>query len=130
MTISVNSAMVCDDIRTEDNGKIIAIGIYRSEIQLQRLPATMRLKILVGINIKDTGDFKVEFRVIVGGEVGHNIVGNLNANTLGQDWLVVPIEQITIQEPCELKISSRIGDGRWKSLCSTRVGLLPSASGS
>ena len=41
MSISVQSTVVCDDVRREDNGKHILIGVYAGALFLQSIPAAL-----------------------------------------------------------------------------------------
>jgi hypothetical protein len=41
--------IVCDDIRREDNGKEIIIGVYSGSIVVPQFPATLLLSLWVGL---------------------------------------------------------------------------------
>ena len=42
---TVESVLLCDDIRREDNGKAILIGVYSGDIVVPQFPAVLRLSL-------------------------------------------------------------------------------------
>lgn len=61
--VKIDSVLICDDIRREDNGKAILIGVYIGNITLSSVPAGMMMSLW--ITGKMTGreipiDLKVE----------------------------------------------------------------------
>ncbi len=60
---TVKSVIICDDVRIENNGKAILIGIYTGTISLQSFPSTLRLAFwLLG---EVHGEGKIDFSVKV-----------------------------------------------------------------
>ncbi len=58
----IASALVCDDIRKEENGKAILIGVYSNNIILSTFPVTIPLSLWLQGKAKD-GDYRLELRV-------------------------------------------------------------------
>lgn len=49
MNITVKSVL-CDDIRREDNGKLLIIGAYDQNLGTERMPIQLRLSLWVSVN--------------------------------------------------------------------------------
>lgn len=58
------NALVCDDMRREDNGKEILIGIYSGGVLVHRYPAALTLAIWMQFEAFKTGEIKLAFRLI------------------------------------------------------------------
>lgn len=43
MSLSLRTTLICDDVRREDNGKFLLIGVYTPNIVVYQLPATLQL---------------------------------------------------------------------------------------
>lgn len=68
----VKSVIICDDVRIEDNGKAILIGVYSGTITLRKMPTAMRLAFWLLGEVEGEGklDFavKAEFKPAKEGE--------------------------------------------------------------
>ena len=62
--IDVRYVIVCDDIRKEDNGKSILIGVYTEAILVNQSPAKLGLSFRIEVMPPSAGNFVVEFRLI------------------------------------------------------------------
>jgi hypothetical protein len=51
--LEISFAIVCDDVRREDNGKLILIGVYGENIVLPQIPAPMVLCVVLFIETKE-----------------------------------------------------------------------------
>ena len=54
--LHVKAAIVCDDIRQEQNGKLLAIGIYAGDILLDSFPASLILNWLLLAELTSEND--------------------------------------------------------------------------
>jgi len=43
MALSLRATLLCDDVRREDNGKLLFVGVYTPGIRVARLPASIPL---------------------------------------------------------------------------------------
>lgn len=128
MTIKAECAILCDDVRTESNGKILAIGIYKSAVQVDEFPCILSLVFLVGIDVLEAKKVLLEFKVSSNGQKIRHIKGDLEGSVLGRDWIPVATGHFAFESESEISLSSRIDNGRWKSLLKTRVELRPDKS--
>ena len=57
-------AIFCDDIRREDNGKELLIGVYSGSLQLPVFPAPVMLSVWVPFERSGIGKVPIEFRLL------------------------------------------------------------------
>lgn len=62
--IEVRSSVICDQIRREDNGKSILIGVYAGDLIANILPAVTILSFWVLTHADKAGPMAIEFRVL------------------------------------------------------------------
>ncbi len=60
------NAVFCEDIRHEDNGKDILIGVYSDVMAPSRCPVDLRLSLWIQYHAKQTGDLEVRLRLRFG----------------------------------------------------------------
>ncbi len=73
--------IVCDDIRVEDNGKMIVIGIYSGDILAHDLNSPFTLCLWVRFFGLEPGPHKNTLVISFNGDVQHR----LTANTIGSE---------------------------------------------
>ena len=59
----VLSAVLCDDVRQENNGKYILIGVYVHSVVVTDFPANISLTVWIEIKPNEVGEFPGEIRV-------------------------------------------------------------------
>lgn len=57
--------IVCDDIRTETNGKQIFIGVYSGDIVVGDTPTTMNLSFWVDVKTEGIGQRAFEYKILL-----------------------------------------------------------------
>lgn len=62
-SIALVHAIVCDDIRREDNGKFILIGVYPELILLNRIPAQITLSLWLQFRVHIISKTTLEFEI-------------------------------------------------------------------
>ena len=60
----ISAAVLCDDVRRENNGKHILIGVYLHSVLVEDFPANLMLTVWVEIKPKEVGNFTGQIRVI------------------------------------------------------------------
>ena len=126
MSIKIYSAILCDLVRTEDNGKHIIIGVYTGDIVFTKCPTTFRTTLWLEMEpwIKNGGmpfDIRLEATrqkkpVVMDGEM--KIADEDRA------LLVLLMPVTTITSPGEYTPSLRKRDRRWQKIISKAVELL------
>lgn len=62
--LEIVTAIVCDDIRREENGKDILIGVYGSGLRVQALPTFLNLAVWLEVVPKVTGQHQLKMRMV------------------------------------------------------------------
>jgi hypothetical protein len=63
--IVIKHVIVCDDVRRENNGKFILIGVYSNEISFARLPTQFEFVLWVEMDQKESGNTSLQMRCIM-----------------------------------------------------------------
>lgn len=62
--IQIDFALVCDDMRREDNGKLILIGVYGYDIAVAEFPANIILTVVIGFKVTGPTEAAFELQVL------------------------------------------------------------------
>ena len=103
--------MICDDIRVEDNGKTIIIGIYHDNILVPSLPFIMpKLVTWTKWDIKESPLKKFEFQIKApDGKVIGRVPGEPSKKASGKKAILqIAISPFVIKEAGEYKIDAKI----------------------
>lgn len=137
-TVEFDFAVICDDIRKEDNGKLILIGVYSGNILVGGFPGKLALatwlhgygheleEVDIEIRYQFVADESEEKPYIVGAQGKITVV-----NTKDEVSVPLPRMPVVFAGPGLLSVDYRLGGGRWKNLLEKRVllGVPPNESG-
>lgn len=127
---SINSALICDDFRVEDNGKGMVIGIYGQRIGFVRKPDSFTFCLcLIGRAEKAFGlEVKAEFVPEEGGQAAEFQLGaEIERKDPGSDQrfsLFIPVKSITlpVNRDGRILVKTRAkGSKRWNLVSETIV---------
>ena len=122
--LSVNYAMLCDDVRFEDNGKLLIVGVYGPDILVTKFPAKIRVMLLLNFSSDSGGDVDFEVRVksadgsAVAGAKGQLEVSGRTNNS----FLPLPGTILSLSSAGDLKFQFRTVGSRWKTVMSIEIG--------
>jgi hypothetical protein len=120
--IEFHYATVCDDVRREDNGKLILIGVYGSDISFKQLPAEVSLNLVIPTTASDALEMPLEVRVQYDGKEVAKGAGTIRTRESGHATFVIPNIEIQIPDhPSTLEFAVRPGDGKWQTVRSLPV---------
>lgn len=130
-TISITSCVICDDIRYEDNAKVLLIGVYSGEIGVDSFPATMPLRVYLGGQIPggETHEIHTEVAIIdmVSNETVFRLTGRgeveSNAGFLTEGAFPTPPFVANFKGPSFIQVRWKAADSDWKTLVRKRVEL-------
>ena len=139
MTIPLEfrEVLVCDDIRREDNGKAILIGVYYGDIVVSQFPISMRLNYWLQGRVRPnakpgTAQFKIEVR----GQADEENTPVLIEATIEvpppkatSGIMVLQSVPFTANSPGRLVISMQ-EDGEWAELMEKKISAADSAPSS
>jgi len=128
MPAAIKSVIVCDDVRREDNGKILIVGAYIGEILLSALPATIGLAFVCTAVTDGPGPMDIEVRVehsratqpLTG--FASAVIGIPASHAGGEAWVVLPAAPFAFDQETELVIRAREA-GTWREIGRKRVAL-------
>ena len=119
----IEYAIVCDDVRREDNGKLIIIGAYASDILIPSRSANLRLTILVAVRSETEHQSLVKIRVMQDSKQIYEMKEELKISVAAQDISSISIVGMPI--PAEigktLDFQIRFDQGRFRSACKLNV---------
>lgn len=122
--LSLITAVVCDEIRREDSGKELLIGVYSSEIIIPTVPIILVLSFWIPIEVIRPGKSQGHFRIVgTDGNVVHDLPPlDLEFNAAGTraalsiSGIGVPMLQRGV-----FRLDARLDDMDWKELKLTTV---------
>lgn len=110
--MKIGSAIFCDDVRREDNGKILMVGAYASEIIVSEFPATLILQCLIVVDADEANKLQLAFEFFMDDHLRTRGRGELTLYNKGR--ILLPIHNLVAQdmkEPCVLRLDLDIGQG-------------------
>lgn len=129
-SVRVKSALVMDDCRREDNGKLLMIGVYGPDLLVSEFPASVTLVFWHELEILGAGTAEVVFRVSVddGKTEIVKVGGELqNPDEKGVAVFVIGGVKCEMPAPCDLLVEMKSGDGGWTEVHRKKVMELPGA---
>ena len=122
--VQLINAILCDDHRREDNGKVILIGIYTGDIVVSNIPANILLRVWLNFRTEGTGGEDISVR-IVDGESGllTGIDGRIDNVSGEEDYisLVTPKLPLSFDEEGTIVVQWKSGESDWIDLISKRI---------
>lgn len=115
--ITVKSVVVCDDVRREDNGKEILLGVYSGGVLVQSFPIALGLSFWVHFNADVIGDAELRFRLIAGSEVKFfEIRAKLVLGKLGLGSLTFGPAPVVLQVASTLELQMNQKGDDWETI--------------
>lgn len=122
-SIKVLSAVLCDEVRREQSGKDILIGVYGGEIILNNIPGPISVSLWLSLEIPHKGDFVAEIRVV---NAENKELARLKAEfgisgQYSHSSFYTPRMRLDIEKPTSLKFQCRLDAERWKTVLTRDV---------
>ena len=106
-------AILCDDGRREDNGKIMLIGIYGANIVIPVFPANLSLCLALFISADQEEEMPVQFKVNLNGDVITDGGGTYKFAKADNIISLVPHIPVSAPSPGVLTLEVKFGDADW-----------------
>ncbi len=74
-SMTFEAVLICDQVRREDNAKLLFIGVYTDIVNVSRLPFPINLTLVAQVRVMEAGSFR--FNVNVTDPLGNNVVEGL-----------------------------------------------------
>ncbi|QLQ18648.1 MAG: hypothetical protein HZT43_08235 [Exiguobacterium profundum] len=107
--LTFDQALFCDDVRHEQNGKLIVIGMYTGTIQFDKFPAQSQFWMLAHFRADSVGDETFTIRIDVNGQEASRIEGSMTFEMPASGWVPFPIGAILVGTPGTLAASFETG---------------------
>ncbi|WP_414826693.1 DUF6941 family protein [Altererythrobacter sp. Root672] len=123
----VSNVILCDDIRTENNNKLILIGVYTADVLTQNFPVNMKLATYFTVEGAPIGQHEFEVRLISTGSTS-GISGTVEVGNPNDPIIVItPPVPVVFQKAGKLKVDFRIAESGWLKVMTkeVRAGVLP-----
>lgn len=129
LSVTCRNAIVCDDVRREDSGKAILIGVYTGDIVVAGYPSIFSAKFWFEVSSEGNGSAPFSARAIL--EPGGIELFSMNAEIerkrgpLGdegtEDYFAASSRPFRIEQSGCILFQFRSGDGDWETIRSKRV---------
>lgn len=121
--IKIEYAIVCDDVRREDNGKLIIIGVYASDIRIPSHSANLRLSLLVAVRSETKHQTLVKTRVMQDGKRIFEIKEGMEFPVPAKEIVLFSFGGIPVAMEAGkiLDFQVRFDQGRYRSICKLQV---------
>lgn len=130
--ISPLSCIICDEVRTEDNGKSLLIGVYGQNIEVATFPAILSIQCYVAARIFGLGNTKIHFQFGLSsqaaGEFTETNSGGLEISSDEdadgtETFIALPTPPITftVEEAGQFVVKWSLDGEDWKKLYSVMV---------
>lgn len=123
------TALLCDDVRTENTSKDILIGVYHGGVVVNRLPAILRLVLYLQIDI-GLSPLKTNMSVrILGPDEAPMFsgVGEVTDFVAPMAAVVLLLAPVQLKHVGTHKVQIRFGKGRWQTAREMAIDQNPSA---
>ncbi len=128
LPFDVETAVLCDDIRQERNGKYLLIGVYGGNLAVRSFPTDVVLALWILARPKMAGRTKVRMRV-VGPQESTLVEGELEFNlrdTASATIMALPGMPLQVQNEGELRFEMASDErNEWMPVKTIAVELLP-----
>lgn len=105
------NTVFCDDIRREDNGKALLIGVYTEDLVVQKLPTQLRLSFWIRLTGMDRGKYDITLRFDFPGSESFSVEGKAEITEPNEtDNLVFVGIPATINEEGDITCNLIIAD--------------------
>lgn len=119
---AIKTALVCDDIRREDNGKQILIGVYNDKILVPQFPAPLALSFWIQGMPSGAGTAQLSLRLTAGESEFLNNKAPVGFKTNELSSIAVGAVACFFQQASDLVLQAKINnEEQWRTVKVVRV---------
>lgn len=124
MSIFIDSAILCDAVRREDNGKLIAIGVYSVDVGISIMPVSLSFTLLARVKAVRNGKSSVHVRMLLNKEVVSWVTGDLDENLPEYaTWVPIPLPPFQVNSKGMLRAEFKSEEQDWIEFFCTEIKL-------
>jgi hypothetical protein len=112
--LDVDFCLICDDVRREDTGKFILIGVYTNNIGVA--PGLPELRVMAAVNMRASavGEYRFQVRGRFEGSAVAHLEGRFVATEPGTTFGVLPLQILGLRRAGILSVEVKhLPDGEW-----------------
>lgn len=110
MRADVSAVIICDDVRKENTGKDILIGVYSGAVNVQAYPTAFRAAFWIEMEPEGTGRVQCEFSIATpSGNPPLKVGFDLDVVETGTAVFVMGGVPLTLERDGDIVISAKIG---------------------
>lgn len=121
-------ALICDDIRREDTGKLIAIGLYGADARFTSFPTDFNFKLLAGLRAETPQELRFQARAKAGRKQLSAGRGKLVFGETGYALMAIGPIICHFEQPTTLSVQLKLGDGRFRTVAQLPIVLATNPS--
>jgi hypothetical protein len=127
--VQVRFGLLCDDIRREDNQKLILIGVYDADVRVAKIPTSLPIQLVLGIDVKEQLESaQLEVMVSLDDETLLTGKGKIGLPSAGKAMLPLPPMRLNIGHSGVLKFQVKfMPDDTWSPAWEGPIGLMEPA---
>ena len=123
-TLSVDLAVVCEDVREEVGKKLSLMGVFSGDIIVAEMPATVRIAFYFAIHANKPGTYNMKVRFLLDDSAepvfqGDGTINVDPGNKIGN--LVFPNGFMQFKEDTNLRVQLAAKEENWVEVISKRV---------
>lgn len=119
--LTIKNALICDQVRREDNGKLLVIGVYHGSIQVKTFPVAMEIQLLASFRANKLGDLEFEVRALDGAKELAKGTGSMNISRTGDGTVALPPMPLKVDGPTVLSFELLQYGDKWRLLASMPI---------
>ncbi|MGB6451479.1 MAG: hypothetical protein WBE92_12070 [Steroidobacteraceae bacterium] len=132
-SLDIRAAIMCDEVRREDNGKGLYIGVYAGDVVVKEFPAILRLTCVLLGQPKRSTEREIELKLTYDENTTDpkslSAKADLDAtppDNVEEVQLILPNAVLTFREPTTITLSVKDGE-QWRPIMKKKVLLAPSS---
>lgn len=114
--IKFEYAIVCDDVRREENGKMIIIGVYANDIVVASYPSNLKLSIVLAVHSDAAVQTPIRTRFLLDSNVVMEGGATISLSVAGTGLFTMIGIPVNVTKDTILDVQARADKGRFKSV--------------
>ncbi len=116
--LQVITAIICDDVRREANGKDILIGVYGSGMRVEAIPHLIMLAFWLELKTFEIGSHEFSMRIMAPNEaiIFQSPPTRINVENIGYSHMALGGVPVQISTTGKMEFQVSISGGEWKTV--------------
>lgn len=121
MNIKFDTALICEDVRREENGKLGLAGVFSTDIVVDRFPAVLVLSFLLVATVKVAIESEVSIRLRLDDVNLFEGKGRMSPSYPGRTLLPIGRQVLKIEKLGILRLDVKQAGANWQNLSTTPI---------